>query len=181
MKISTFSTSFVFYGECFTNGITTLWSMLITCTTICCMFQGPKLYKRLHSGSWRENKEHCISYCTSETFLIECTIPVLLHVFRFLLIVEQDIVFIQDAVFFFFFARVCVLPQYWSLSCVTWRIFYCGAFPHIIRCPFPSLPPPPHTLAITFRHLSSRATPCTPANWNILTRKSVYLVGHSHL
>jgi hypothetical protein len=34
-------------------------------------------------------------------------ILILLHVFRFVLIVEQDIVFIHDGIFFFL-ARVCV-------------------------------------------------------------------------
>jgi hypothetical protein len=54
-----------------------------------------------------------------------------------------------------FLARVCVLSQYWSVSYVTWRIFYCGAFPHIIRSPFSS-PPPTHT----HTHLLSRFAIC---------------------
>jgi hypothetical protein len=39
---------------------------------------------------------------TSVTFQTNGNIPVSFHVFAFLLIVEQDIVFIQDAAFFFF-------------------------------------------------------------------------------
>jgi len=38
---------------------------------------------------------------TSVTFQTEGNIPVSLHVFAFLLIVEQDTVFIHDAAFFF--------------------------------------------------------------------------------
>jgi hypothetical protein len=38
---------------------------------------------------------------TSVTFQTDGNIPILLHVFAFLLIVEQDIVFIHDAAFFF--------------------------------------------------------------------------------
>jgi hypothetical protein len=54
---STFSTCFVLSGKCFVNGMTTLWSMLFTWATICCMLESRKPYKHLHSGSWRENKE----------------------------------------------------------------------------------------------------------------------------
>ena len=42
---------------------------------------------------------------TSVTFQTDGNIPISLHVFAFLLIVEQDIVFIHDAAFFFL--RVC--------------------------------------------------------------------------
>jgi len=38
---------------------------------------------------------------TSVTFQTDGNIPVLLHVFAFLLIVEEDIVFIYDVAFFF--------------------------------------------------------------------------------
>jgi hypothetical protein len=38
---------------------------------------------------------------TSVTFRTDSNIPILLHVFAFLLIVEQDIVFIHDGAFFF--------------------------------------------------------------------------------
>jgi len=54
---STSSPCFVLSGKCFANGMTTLWSMLLTWTTIRCMLKGRKPYKHLHSGSWRENKE----------------------------------------------------------------------------------------------------------------------------
>ena len=54
---STFSTCFVLSGKCFANGMTTLWSMLLTWATICCMLEGWKPYTHLHSGSWREKKE----------------------------------------------------------------------------------------------------------------------------
>jgi hypothetical protein len=54
---STFSTCFVLSGRCFTNGTTTLRSMLLTWATICCMLEGRKPYKHLHCGSWRKNKE----------------------------------------------------------------------------------------------------------------------------
>jgi hypothetical protein len=52
-----FSTFFVLSGKCFANGMTTLWSMLLTWANICCMLKSQKPYKHLHSGSWRENKE----------------------------------------------------------------------------------------------------------------------------
>jgi len=39
---------------------------------------------------------------TSVTFQTDSNIPISLHVFAFLLIVEQDIIFIHDAAFFFF-------------------------------------------------------------------------------
>jgi len=54
---STFSTCFVLSGKCFAKGITTLWSMLLTWATICCMLKCRKTYKYIHSGSWGENKE----------------------------------------------------------------------------------------------------------------------------
>jgi len=50
-----------------------------------------KPYKHLHSGSWRENKK----------FQTDGNIPISLPVFAFLLIVEEDIVFIHDAASFF--------------------------------------------------------------------------------
>jgi len=43
---------------------------------------------------------------TLATFQTDGNIPISLHVFAFLLIVEQDIVFIHDADFFFFL-HVC--------------------------------------------------------------------------
>jgi len=64
--------------------------------------------KSLHSGSRRENNEHCLSYRTSVTFLTEYNITVSFDVFVSVLLVEQEIAFIHDAVFFFFL-HVCVL------------------------------------------------------------------------
>jgi len=46
---------------------------------------------------------------TSVTFRTDGNIPISLHVFAFLLIVEQDIVFIHDAAFFFL--HVCAFAQ----------------------------------------------------------------------
>jgi hypothetical protein len=43
---------------------------------------------------------------TSATFQTDGNIPISLHVFAFLLIVKEDIVFIRDAAFFFFL-HVC--------------------------------------------------------------------------
>jgi hypothetical protein len=42
---------------------------------------------------------------TSVTFQTDCNIPISLHVFAFLSIVEENIVFIHDAAFFF--SHVC--------------------------------------------------------------------------
>jgi hypothetical protein len=39
------------------NGMTTLWSMLLTGANIFCMLEGQKPYRHLHSGSLREKKE----------------------------------------------------------------------------------------------------------------------------
>jgi hypothetical protein len=44
---------------------------------------------------------------TSVTFRTDGNIPISLHFFAFLFIGEQDIVFIHDAAFFFFFLHVC--------------------------------------------------------------------------
>jgi hypothetical protein len=57
IPFSTFTPCFVVSGECFANGMTTLWSMLLTWANICCMLESRKPYKHLYSGSWRENKE----------------------------------------------------------------------------------------------------------------------------
>jgi len=46
---------------------------------------------------------------TSVTFRTDGNIPISLHVFAFLLIVEQDIVFIHDAAFFFL--HVCAFAE----------------------------------------------------------------------
>jgi hypothetical protein len=93
----------------------------------------PLVWKRpLRSGSRREKKEHYLSDSTSVTFVTEDNILILLHVFVFVLIAEQDILFIHDAVFFFHVC-VCVLHKYWSLSWVTWCIFYSDTFSQIIQ------------------------------------------------
>jgi hypothetical protein len=88
------------------------------------------------------------------TFRTDGNIPILLHVFAFLLIVEQDIVFIHDAAFFFL--HVC------AFSYVTWRIFHSDTFPQFI--PSPCFCYIIHKIANRFRHWSSRATPGTPAS-----------------
>jgi len=49
---------------------------------------------------------YCLSNSTSVTFLTEYKITIFLHVFIFVLLVEKDIAFIHDAVFFVL--RVCV-------------------------------------------------------------------------
>ena len=84
---STFSTFFVLSGKYFVNGKTTLWSMLLTWANICCMLDSRTPYKHLHSGPWRGKK-------TWVTFQTDDNIPISLHVIAFLLIVEEDIVFI---------------------------------------------------------------------------------------
>jgi hypothetical protein len=50
---------------------------------------------------------------------------------HFLLLVELDIAFIHDAVFFFL--HVCVFCVSWILSWVTWRTFYSDTRPQIIQ------------------------------------------------
>jgi hypothetical protein len=70
---------------------------------------------------------------TSVTFRTDGNIPISLRVFAFLLIVEQDIVFIHDAAFFFL--HVCALRKYWTLSYVTWRILHSGTFTQFIPSP----------------------------------------------
>jgi len=49
---------------------------------------------------------YCLSNGTSVTFLTEYNITISFHVFVFVLLVEQDIAFIHD--FVFFFLHVCV-------------------------------------------------------------------------
>jgi hypothetical protein len=55
---------------------------------------------------------------------------------------------------------VCVLRKYWSLSWVTWRIFYSDTFPQISQ----SFLLYKKKNAIRFCHWSSWATPGTPAS-----------------
>jgi hypothetical protein len=83
--------------------------------------------------SRRENKEHCLFDSTSVTFPTQDNILTSLHVFVFVLIVQQEIVFIYDAVFFSLHncVCICVLRKYWSFSWVTWCIFYSDIFPQI--------------------------------------------------
>jgi hypothetical protein len=109
--------------------------------------------------SRRENKEHCPSDSTSVTFLTQDNILISLHVFVFVLIVQEDIVFIHDTVFFFLDVCVCVLRKYWSLSWVTWRIFYGDTFPQISQSFLLY-----KKNAIRFRHCSSRAKSSTPTS-----------------
>ena len=98
---------------------------------------------------------------TSVTFEIDGNIPISLHVFAFLLIVEQDIVFIT------MLPSSCtrvLLRKYLTLSYVKWRIFHSDTFPQFIPSPFFCYII--HNIVIRFRHWSSRATPGTPASNN---------------
>jgi len=91
-------------------------------------------------------------------FQTDGKIPISLHVFAFLLIV-QDIAFIHDAAFFFLhvcaFAKV-VDPFVRNMAHITLIHFHYSVhlFCYII-----------HKTAILFRHWSSRATPGTPASY----------------
>jgi hypothetical protein len=58
--------------------------------------------------SRKEDKENCLSDSTSVTFLTQDNILISLHVFVFVLIVQQDVVFIHDAVFFFLHVCLCL-------------------------------------------------------------------------
>jgi hypothetical protein len=58
----------------------------------------PQGWKTLQTFTFRLLKK---KKKTSVTFQTDGYIPISLHVFAFLLIVEQDIVFIHDAAFFF--------------------------------------------------------------------------------
>ena len=75
-----------------------------------------ELNKELQLYKW-ERKTYITYYVsngTSVTFLTEYNITILLHVFVSVLLVEQDIAFIHDAVFCFL--RVCVF-------CISTRVF----------------------------------------------------------
>jgi len=103
---------------------------------------------------------------TSVTFQTDGNIQISLHIFAFLLIVEEDIVFIHDAAFFFLhvcafasvvdpFVRNMAHISLWYISTIyPVPLFFC----YII-----------HKIAIRFRHWSSRATPGTPASRYINT------------
>jgi hypothetical protein len=157
---STFSTCFVSCGKCFANGVTTLWSMLLTWATVCCMLESRKPYKHLHSGSWRENKELQWHFMQTVTFQFR-------YFLYFLLIVEQDIVFIYDAAFFFLhvcaFVRNMAHISLWYIS----AFYSVPIFCYII-----------HKTAIRSRHWSSRATPCTLASYT--NRKYVCVIWSEH-
>jgi hypothetical protein len=111
--------------------------VVFVCVCVC-VCPSPEMF--IYSGncivlfpSTRENQEHCLSDSTSMTFLTQDSILISLHVFVFVFIVQQDIVFIHDAVLFFLHVCVCVcvLRKYWSLSWVIWCIFYSDTFPQI--------------------------------------------------
>jgi len=64
---------------------------------------------------------------TSVTFQTVGNIPILLHVFAFLLIVEQDIIFIRDAASFFL--HVCAIRfRYWSSRAAIYCARICTRF-----------------------------------------------------
>jgi hypothetical protein len=98
---------------------------------------------------------------TSVTLRTDGNIPISLHVFAFLLIVEQDIVFIHDAAFFlhvytFAFALAPFICHMAHISQIhLHNLFHPPVFFYII-----------HKIAIRFHHWSSRATPGTPASNN---------------
>jgi len=100
--------------------------MLLTWENICCMLKSRKPYNIYIPTPEGEKK-------TSVTFQTDGNIPISLHVFAFLLIVEQDTVFIHDAAFFL---HVCALRKLCTLSYVTWRIFHSDTFPQFIPSPF---------------------------------------------
>jgi len=93
----------------------------------CRMFYGRAPNKPVHSGPWRENKEHGISYSTTMTFLPQHNYPVPLFL-------EQDIVFFDDAV------PLIVHMSALSLSTGafrrTSRIFHSDTFPPIMQSIF---------------------------------------------
>jgi hypothetical protein len=125
---STFSTCFVLSGTCFANGMTTLWSMLLTWATKCCMLKGWKPYKHIHSGSWRENKElqwhfkQMVTFHLRNMFLLSYSLSN--KPFNSFTMLPSS-------------SCTCVLlHNLWTLPYVTWRIFYSGTFPQFILSPF---------------------------------------------
>jgi hypothetical protein len=69
---------------------------------------------------------------TSVTFQTDGNIPISLHVFAFLLIVEKNISFTMLPS-----SCTCVLlRKLWTLSYVTWRIFHSDTFPQFIPSSF---------------------------------------------
>jgi hypothetical protein len=106
---SNFSTCFVVSGKCFAHGM----------TTPTCQPRESRIYvcpnpERLHLPeiSLLRIQTHSVvthHYSGAVTFLTEGNIRISLHVFVFVLAVEQDIVLIHDAVFFFLHVRAfCV-------------------------------------------------------------------------
>jgi len=123
---STFSTCFIVSGKCISNGTTTLTCQhRESCPSVCVR---PSVSVRVCPSvcvrpSVRPNSEclHLLEilllriqthsvvthhYSGAVTFLTEGNVPISLHVFLFVLIVQQDIVLIHDALFFFL--HVCV-------------------------------------------------------------------------
>jgi hypothetical protein len=144
---------FVLSGKCFANSMTALWSMLLTWATICCMLDGQKPYKHLHSGSWREKKE-------LQWHFKHGNIIISLHVFAFLLKTLYSFKMLP-------FSCMCVLLRnYWTLLYVTWCIFHSDTFTQFI--PSPCSYYIIHKIAIRFCHWSSRATRGNPASYYIL-------------
>jgi len=154
---STSSPCFVLSGKCFANGMTTLWSMLLTWATICCMLKCRKPYKHLHSGSWTENNEFQWHFKQTVTFQ-----------FRYMSLLSYSL---SNKTFNSFTmlpsSCTCVLlRKLWTHSYVTWRIFHSDTFPQFIPSPFFCYMI--HKIAIRFRHWSSHATPSTPASISFL-------------
>jgi hypothetical protein len=97
----------------------------------------------------------------SVTFQTDGNIPISLHVFAFLLIVEQNILFIHNAAFFLHvcaFAKV-VNPFVRNMAHISLR--YISTIHSVLLSSYMI-----HKIAIRFRHWSSRATPGTPASLN---------------
>ena len=151
---STFSACFFLSGKCFVNCKTTLWSMLFTWATICCMLEIWKPYKRLHSGSWRENKNLRWHFKQTVTFQ-----------FRYKSLLSYSLYTKTLYSFEMLSSSSCtcvLLHKYWTLSYVTWRTFHSDTFAQFIPSPFFCYIM--HKIAIRFRHWSSRAMSSTPAS-----------------
>jgi hypothetical protein len=124
---STFSPCFVVSGKCFVNGMTALWSILLTWANICCMLEGRKPYKQLHSGSWKENKKLQWHFKQTVTFQ-----------FRYMSLLSYSL---SKKTFNSFTmlpsSCTCVLlRKYWTLSYVTWLICHSDKFPQFIPSSF---------------------------------------------
>jgi hypothetical protein len=97
---STFSTCFVLSGKCFANGVT-----VIRASHMGNYMLHAQVLETLQMFTFwlPKGKQR-----TSVTFQTDGNIPVSLHIFAFLLIVEQDIVLIYNAAFFFLCVCFCV-------------------------------------------------------------------------